>query len=69
MNTPPIPKALSPPLVVKATLLLAEFCLVKVPTRRDGPDAELLALHAARAAILRKQPLSNPGWFHGGLND
>ena len=69
MNNPLfVAAALAPPLVIKATLLLAEFCPVKAPDMSGILDP-LLAYRANVVTSVLKEIIAPRGWAHGGIND
>ena len=68
-HTPFIATALAPPPVIKATLLLAEFCSVKTPGLSDIFDPQLLAQRASVITSVLKEIIAPRGWAHGGIND
>ena len=67
-HTPFIAAALAPPLAIKATLLLAEFCPVKAPDMSAIFDPKLLAYRANVVTSVLKEIIAR-GWAHGGIND
>jgi len=69
MNNTPIATALAPPMVIKATLLLAEFCPVKPPGLSGILDSQLLAQRASMITSVLKEIIAPRGWTHGGIND
>ncbi len=64
-----LPAVVVVPLAVKATLLLAEFNMVKVSGGADTATPWPLTERATKITIVLRQILANQGWKHGGLND
>jgi hypothetical protein len=62
MKLPLLPLALAPPLAVKPTLLLTEFCLVETPDLQHG-------LVATQTAVAHKKLPARTGWHHDGINE
>jgi len=62
MNPPLLPLALAPPLAIKPTLLLTEFCLVETPGLKHGLDT-------TQTEVAHKKRPAHPGWHHDGINE
>jgi len=69
MDTPFISPALAPPLIAKATLLLAEISPVKTPALPNDLSPQDLAQRAKVITSVLREIIAPRGWAHGGIND
>jgi len=68
MDTPFISANLAPPLITKATLLLAEFSLVNISGLPGDQTPNHFSQHPnVITNVLKKITTRNP-WAHGGIN-
>jgi len=68
-NTPFIAVALAPPLIIKATLLLAELCPGKTPALQNDFTPQAFAQRASVITSVLREIITSRGWAHGGIND
>lgn len=62
MKTILLLRTTSPPIAIKRTLLLAEFCPVNATDLKVGPIS-------ARVTVACQKMLVQSGWHHDGINE